>query len=97
MSTPWIIDSCASNHMTSQFHLFDSLSPCFGYLKVRITDGSLSPIASKGLVLSKNIELKSILLVPKLPSNLLYVNKLTRDSNYCLKFSLCFRTEVYGP
>ncbi|RVW99495.1 Copia protein [Vitis vinifera] len=71
-STPWIIDSRASDHMTSFSNLFNTYSPCSSSEKIRITDGSFSPIAGKGLVkLSENIDLKYVLHVPKLACNLL--------------------------
>ncbi|RVX15996.1 Copia protein [Vitis vinifera] len=38
-STPWIIDSGASDHMTNSSNMFESYSPCPGNKKVRIADG----------------------------------------------------------
>jgi hypothetical protein len=56
---PWIIDSGASDHMTSLSCLFDSYSPCSGHKKIHLADGSYSSIAGKSLVnLSQNISLK---------------------------------------
>ena len=89
---PWIIDSGASDHMTSTSQLFQSYSPCSGNKKVRIADGSFSSIAGTGSVqISEKIELKSVLHVPKLACNLLSVSKLSRDSNCRVYFfdSLC--------
>ena len=81
-STPWIIDYGAFVNMTSFSNLFNTYSSCSGSEKIKIADGSFSPIAGKGLVkLSENIDLKSILHVPKLVCNLLFVSKLTKDSN----------------
>ena len=81
-STPSIIDSGASDHMTSFSNLFNTYSPCSGSEKIRIVDGSFSPITGKGLVkLSENIDLKSVLHVPKLTCNILFVSKLTKNSN----------------
>ena len=99
-STPWMIDSRASNHVTSFSNPFNTYSPCSGSEKIRIADGSFSPIAGKGLVkLSKNIDLKYVLHVPKLACNLLSVSKLTKDSNCCV-FSMIlivnFKTRTWG-
>uniref|UniRef100_A0A2N9G6R9 Retrovirus-related Pol polyprotein from transposon TNT 1-94-like beta-barrel domain-containing protein n=1 Tax=Fagus sylvatica TaxID=28930 RepID=A0A2N9G6R9_FAGSY len=44
-SAPWIIDSGASDHMTSSHNFFESYSPCSEIEKVRIADSSLSSIA----------------------------------------------------
>eukprot|EP00261_Vitis_vinifera_P031451 XP_019072694.1 PREDICTED: uncharacterized protein LOC109121825 isoform X1 [Vitis vinifera] len=86
-STPWIIDSGASDHMTNSSNMFESYSPCPGNKKVRITDGNFSPIARKGLIkISEGIDLKSVLHVPKLTCNLLSVSKLSRNSNCCVIF-----------
>ncbi|KAL6322665.1 hypothetical protein AAG906_015351 [Vitis piasezkii] len=83
-STPWIIDSRAFDHTTNSSNMFDSYSPCPGNKKVRIADGNFSPIVGKGLIkISEGIYLKSILHVPKLTCNLLFVSKLSRDSNCC--------------
>ena len=97
-STPWIIDSEAFDHMTSFSNLFSTYSPCSGSEKIRIADGSFSPIAGKGLVkLSKNIDLKSVLHVPKLACNILSVSKLTKNSNivfFSMILTMNFRTRT---
>ncbi|GAV70886.1 hypothetical protein CFOL_v3_14384 [Cephalotus follicularis] len=46
-SSPWIIDSGASDHMTGCSGQFNSYKPCSGGDKVRIADGSFSPISGK--------------------------------------------------
>jgi len=43
----WVIDSGASDHMTSMSPLFPSYNPCSSRDKVRIADGSLSPVSGK--------------------------------------------------
>lgn len=53
-SAPWIIDLGASDHMISLSNLFHAYNPCSGYEKVRIADGSHSPIAGKGMVTLSN-------------------------------------------
>ena len=86
-STPWIIDSGASDHMTSFSNLFHNYNPCSSNEQIRIADGSYSTIVGKGLVnLSKTISLKSVLHVPKLACNLLSVSKLSKDSNCHVTF-----------
>ncbi|KAJ9689184.1 hypothetical protein PVL29_014710 [Vitis rotundifolia] len=80
-STPWIIDFGASDHMTNSSNMFESYSPCPRNKKVRIAYGNFSPITGKGLIqISEGIDLKSVLHVPKLTYNFLYVSKLSRDS-----------------
>ena len=76
-STPWIIDSKASDHMTNSSNKFESYSSCLGNKKVRITNGNFSPIVGIGLIkTSERIDLKSILHVPKLVISCLLANYL---------------------
>lgn len=92
-STTWIIDSGASDHVTSLSCSFHTYNPCSGHEKIRIANGSYSPIAGKWSInLSKTISLESVLhvpkldvlQVPKLARNLLSVSKLSRDSSCCV-------------
>ena len=76
-SAPWIIDSGASDHMTSFSNLFKSYSSCPGNQTIRIADGTFSPIA--GLIkISDTIELQSVLHVPNLACNLLSVSNFPK-------------------
>ena len=87
-STPWIIDSGASDHMTSFSHLFHTYNPSSDHEKNCIVDGSYSSIDNKGLInLCKNISLNNGAHVPKLTCNLLSVSKLSKDSNCRVIFS----------
>ena len=84
---PWIVDSCASDHMTSNYHIFSTYSPCAGNIKVKIADGSLSTVARKGTItLSDSLILENVLHVPNLSCNLLSISQLTKDSNSSAKF-----------
>ena len=56
--------------MTNFSNIFESYSPCAGKKKVRIANGSFSPIVGKGLIkIYEEIDLKFILHVPKLACN----------------------------
>ncbi|KAJ9675808.1 hypothetical protein PVL29_024651 [Vitis rotundifolia] len=58
-----------------------------GNLKVKITDGTLSPVAGKGSIrISKSITLNPVLPVPNLSCNLLSISQLTKSSNSLAKF-----------
>ena len=50
-SRTWIIDSGATDHMTREYSLFSSYSPCASNLKIKIDDGSLSAVVGKGYVI----------------------------------------------
>lgn len=88
----WFLDSGASDHMTGDSSLFNSYAPCHNLPRVRIADGSYSPVAGLGSVkLSPTVTLKYVLHVPKLSCNLLSISKLTRD-NHCVAnffFNMC--------
>ena len=77
---PWIIDSGATDHMTGSSKLFSSYNPCARNQKIKITDGSFSAIAGKGLiVISPSITLHNVFYVPNLLCNLLSISKITHD------------------
>ena len=80
--SPWIVDSGASDHKTGDEKLFDTYSPCTNNSTVKIADGSLSRVAGSGsVVISPNLTLTSVLLVPKLDCNQLSGSTLTQDLN----------------
>ena len=73
--------------MTNAHHLFSTYSPCVGNLKVKIADGTLSPIAGKGSIrIYESITLNPVLHVPNLFCNLLSNSQLTKQSNCLAKF-----------
>ena len=52
-----------------------------------MADGSLSKVTgTSSIVISKDLTLDSILLVPNLDCNLLSISKLTYEKNYVTKF-----------
>ncbi|RVW56778.1 Retrovirus-related Pol polyprotein from transposon TNT 1-94 [Vitis vinifera] len=85
---PWIVDSGASDHMTGDATIFDTYSSCPNNLTVRIADGSLSKVSRTGsVVLSRDLTLNSVLLVPNLDCNLLSISKLTKEKRCITNFS----------
>ncbi|KAJ7946112.1 Retrovirus-related Pol polyprotein from transposon TNT 1-94 [Quillaja saponaria] len=86
-SNPWIIDSGASDHMTSTSSSFSSYFPCSGKEKVRVADGSLSSISGKGSICcTPSLTLSSVLHVPKLSMNLLSISTITKELNCTVLF-----------
>ncbi|KAL5840582.1 hypothetical protein ACOSQ4_013190 [Xanthoceras sorbifolium] len=82
----WIVDSGASDHMTGDATRFHTFQKYTGNFSVRIADGSLSKVTGVGtVVISPDLCLKSVLLVPSLDCNLLSVSKITKDQN-CFAF-----------
>jgi hypothetical protein len=79
---PWVTDSGASDHMTDMSPLFLSYNPCSGKGKVRIADGSLSPVSCKGFVsVTPFMTLAYVLHVPNLATNLLSIAHITIELN----------------
>ncbi|RVW23954.1 Retrovirus-related Pol polyprotein from transposon TNT 1-94 [Vitis vinifera] len=85
---PWIVDSGAFDHMTGDATIFYTYSSCPNNLTIRIADGSLSKVAGIGsVVLSRDLTLNSVLLVPNLDCNLLSISKLTKEKRCITNFS----------
>lgn len=87
ISTMWVIDSGATDHMTCSSKLFSSYTPASSHRKITIADGSITTVAGQGdIILSKSLTLKNVLHVPKLLANLVSVTKLTKDCNCSVTF-----------
>ena len=83
----WIIDSGASNHMTSAQKNFFTYSSCSGHDKFCIADGSLSPIIWQGSVkCTPSITLPFALHIPHFSYNLLSVSALIKNLNCKIEF-----------
>ena len=66
---------------------FQNYTPCSRDYMVHIANGSLSKVASTGfVVISKDLTLDFVLLVPNLDCNFLSISKLTQEKNYVTKF-----------
>ena len=75
--------------MTRDVSIFHKYKPCSDNLTIRITNGSLSKVAStSSVVISKNLTLDSVLLIPNLDCNLLSISKLTNEKNCAINFFL---------
>ncbi|KAI4334754.1 hypothetical protein L6164_013466 [Bauhinia variegata] len=95
----WVVDSRASDHMTSDSKKFSTYIPSAGNEKINTANGSSSPIAGKGSVhLSPNLQLNSVLHVPYLACNLLSISKLTKQANCWAHFcsTHCIFQDLYS-
>ena len=76
----WIIDSDATDHVTSKSQLFHTYTPSPSNKKIAVTNDSLATIASFGdIYITPTLFLKNVLHVPKLSANLVSIQKLTHD------------------
>lgn len=73
--------------MTGDSTIIQHFKPCPEDHNVCIDDGSLSKVSGTGsMVISKDLTLESVLLIPKLGCNLLSISKLTQEKNCLTKF-----------
>lgn len=76
----WILDSGATDHMTPFPYHFSTYVPCPSNKKISTADGTLITAAGQGDVqITQTILLKNVLHVPKLSTNLISIQKLTKD------------------
>ena len=76
----WIIDSGATDHMTSKSQLFNTYTPSPSNKKIVVVNGSLVTVAGFGdIYITPTLILKNVLHVPKLSVNLVSIQNLTHD------------------
>ena len=81
------MDSRASDHMTGNLMVFHEYTPCYNNSSVRIADKTLSRVVGTGsVIISKDMNLHSVLYVPKLDCKLLSISKLMQNLNCVSKF-----------
>ena len=62
--------------------IYSTYSPCSENFTVRIADGTMSKVVGIGsIVITEDLALKSVLLIPNLTDNLLSISKITHDLN----------------
>ena len=76
----WIIDSGATDHMTSKSQLFNTYTLNPSNKKIVVANGSLATIAGfEDIYITPTLILKNVLHVPKFSANLVAIQKLTHD------------------
>lgn len=82
LHSPWLIDSGATDHMTSNHLLFTAYSPFTLPLLISLAYGRKVPAVGKGTItLSHDLLLHDVLLVLSFPISLLSVTKLCATSS----------------
>ncbi|XP_075475765.1 uncharacterized protein LOC142511512 [Primulina tabacum] len=88
LSSYWIVDSGASDHMCSQLQMFTSYSPSRVSKSVRVADGSCTKVLGSGSIwLSPELCLHNVLFVPALHCNLLSVSAFNKNLHCSTIFS----------
>ena len=89
----WVIDLGATDHMSHSSHKFNKYNPCPNSTKMVIADGSLTTVADVGdAQISPTLILRNVFHVPKLSTNLVFIQKLAQD----LGCNVIFYPTYYG-
>ena len=87
-STPWILDTRASNHISGNKDFFSSLTFSSPLLTITLANGFQTIAKGIGSTCPlPSLPLKSVLYVPDFSFNLISISKLTRDLHCVLTFS----------
>ena len=87
-STPWILNTGASDHFSGNKDLFSSLTFPSLLPTINLANGSQTIAKGIGLVCPlPSLPLTSVLYVPNFPFNFISISKLTRDLHCVLTFS----------
>ena len=80
-STPeWIIDSCASRHVTGNASKFSSYTHLAIPESIQTADGTTQPVVGIGIVKCiDSVTLSNVLHAPSFPVNLLSISSTKRD------------------
>jgi len=92
-SNSWIVDTGASDHMTSDLNQLHNLQPLPKPVKITLPDGSLKTVTQIGQIhLSSEITIQNVLYVPDFKFNLLSVHRLLTDHKL---FALFFPNQCW--
>lgn len=91
----WIVDTGATNHMTSNLNLLVNIKSAVPNLTVNLPTGSKAIVTHTGdLQLHNGLKLLNVLYVPFFTHNLLSIHKLSEDNDCYAVFSPKFCTIV---
>ncbi|XP_019087339.1 PREDICTED: uncharacterized protein LOC109127243 [Camelina sativa] len=89
-NSPWIMDSGATNHITSNLGTLRSTFNSSSLPSITVRNGSLAPVTtiSHGIVpsYSRNFHLRNVLVCPSIIKNLISVRKFVTDNFSSLEF-----------
>jgi len=88
-SPPWVMDSGATSHMSSNDGILLSRLPS-PPSSIMVSNGQSIPVLSRGTsrlqLADRSFHLDNVLVAPQLSRNLLSVRQLTRDNNCSIEF-----------
>ncbi|KAK9698730.1 hypothetical protein RND81_08G127100 [Saponaria officinalis] len=87
VNNDWIVDSGATNHMTSQLNMLKNVKELSTKLKISLPDGRYVYVTHKGDVdLDNSLMLKEVLYVPGFKQSLMSVQKLAKEKKCYITF-----------
>lgn len=78
LSETWLVDSSASNHMTSSTGVLDNVRKYNGSSSIQVANGTNLPVTAIGVISSS---FKNVLVSPSLSTSLISVGQLV-NNNY---------------
>ena len=88
--TEWLMDSGATNHITSDTSTMSQKSDYYGGEQLRVGNGQGLNIHHIGSTNYGSLALKNILHVPSITKNLLSIAKIISDNDVIVEFNSCF-------
>ena len=82
-SSFWLVDSSASNHMTSSSDTLSNVRTYHGATNIQIANGTQLPIHA---IRDINSSVKNVFVSPELSTSLISIGQLV-DNNYDVRFS----------
>ena len=83
----WIIDSCATDHMTGNLDTLETKIKAKNLSPVTVANGSKVPIDQIGTTTILSNKISNVLYLPTFASNLISVSKITNELNCNVIFS----------
>jgi hypothetical protein len=85
----WVLDSGASHHMSPDSSSFTFVSP-LPFILVMIANGTPTPLASVGFVVTPHLSLLDVYRIPNLKLNLASIGQICDFGDYLVIFSSFF-------
>lgn len=87
-SSPWLLDSGASHHVTNDLNNLSLHAPYDGTEELLVGDGKALAITHYGSIsFSNNLTLHNVLVVPAMTKNIISISQLCNNNNVSISFS----------
>lgn len=86
-SSPWLLDSGASHHVTTDLNSLSLHAPYDGTEELVVGDGMGLKITHFGSCSFSSLTLNNVLVVPSMSRNIISISQLCQDNNVSIEFS----------